>query len=102
MSDNSDRHINVHNMIETGGRTHLAVMTILLQNVKLPRALLTKHCTVKVVLCFTKHCAVKTYGRSDYTDACFLDLSTIGGEWSALSPGCFTPDLRSVGRPAGC
>jgi hypothetical protein len=107
-------------MIETGGW----IIKILVQKVKLSRAVLTKHC------------AVKTYGGSDYRDARFLDLGTIRGEWSALRPGCFTLgetdpgsywvggwmdpwsglddmekltfltlqalELRSVGRPAGC
>jgi hypothetical protein len=44
---------------------------------------------VKLSLCLTKHCALKTYGEVDVQSQIFL-ISALGGdEWSASCPGGF-------------
>jgi hypothetical protein len=39
---------------------------------------------------------MKEYGGSGCIDPHFLDLGTIGGEWSASHRGCFTPGERAL------
>jgi hypothetical protein len=53
---------------------------------------------VKLSLCLTKHHAMKTYwGVEAYLHA-FLTQALDGSEWSASSPGSFTPRERAPGN----
>jgi hypothetical protein len=48
-------------------------------------------------LCLTKHHAMKTYWRNGGVAPRILTSALDGGEWSASSPGRFTPRERTLG-----
>jgi hypothetical protein len=70
-------------------------VTLPAQRIRYPPRCFTQYMGTNVLLSVIKHCANKPHGEVDVWIHIFLISALVGGEWSVLRTGLFTPREKS-------